>query len=150
MTTSDWLTAWLGGAGLVALLAGILGNSQTEQLPARSATTLVVPAPPEATVAARRIAAKDRVIAQLLAGELTLLEAAGSFRLLHAGQPDPRPDSSHPEAGAAEVERFCRQVIHWARQGRTRSGPGGSDPQIERLDRELEALLARGPLELPW
>jgi hypothetical protein len=96
------------------------------------------------TVLLGRITAKRSVILELLAGRLTLLEAADSFRVLNE-TPEDFPGTPHLAfyPGNSPGERQCRQVIMWA-EGELR---GSAPPQevratIRRLERELEAVLA--------
>ena len=98
-----------------------------------------------------RIAAKRGVTLQLLAGELTLLEAADCFRALNEA-PSDCPATAylmlHP--GSSTGERLCRQVISWAAGELLGSDPEEGRATVKRLEDELEAILATsGTVHLP-
>jgi hypothetical protein len=56
---------------------------------------------------------KDRVVGELLAGKITLLEAAAWFRSLYE-EPGSWPNPRSPRPRRDEGERWCRLVIDWA------------------------------------
>src|SRR5262249_31634472 len=85
----------------------------------------------------RRIQAKHDVICELLAGRLTLLEAAAGFRDLDAGLPEVRDRLVQHYPGMPYEMMLCRQVIE-----QERSVLGVRDPdQVERVVARLEAEL---------
>jgi hypothetical protein len=98
-----------------------------------------------------RISAKRSVTQQLLAGELTLLEAADCFRALNE-VPSDCPGTAyltlHP--GNSEGERLCRQVISWVAGELLETDREEARATVERLEAELEAILATsGTVHLP-
>jgi hypothetical protein len=100
-------------------------------------------------VARQRIDAKRAGVWRLLAGELTLREAAALFRDINAEPADcPCPDN-HLWPNASPEERLCRQVIAWA-WAEARDDPSGAVRKVvDRLEAELAALLAAGAIRLP-
>jgi hypothetical protein len=94
-----------------------------------------------------RIAVKAEVIDALVAGRLTLAEAAARFRKLNASAGAPPTAVKGAFPGATEEERLCRQVISWT----TCVGSYESAHQTrERLEAELGRLLAQdGGIRLP-
>jgi hypothetical protein len=82
----------------------------------------------------KRIAIKDEVIGELLAGRITLFEAAARFRRLDEEYPIDYQNTSI-QVGM-EDEYMCNQVIKWVRS-RTAEGRGGSENLVERLEDEL-------------
>jgi hypothetical protein len=100
----------------------------------------------------RRIAAKDQVTDRLLAGDLTLLQAAAWFRRLNDDPPHLPTDYSKLP-GESEEEKVCRQVIAWAghRLGLQGVAASEADGTVRRLEDELDGRLRRdGRVELPW
>jgi hypothetical protein len=92
-----------------------------------------------------RCAARERVTQELLAGRLTLPQAAARFRPLNASAGANVPPLELWFAGATEEERLCRQVIAWAEAAGTVPGsPGSGRTTRRRLEAELNALLERG------
>jgi hypothetical protein len=101
----------------------------------------------DAVAATRR--ARQAVVDELLAGGLTLLEAAARFRDI---------DERHPEfywegfrcsyGGDSDEERFCRQVIDFV-DGRFVGDPGRGRAAAAPLEGELCGHLQRGTLRLP-
>src|SRR5262249_38781911 len=63
----------------------------------------------------RRILAKDEVLTALLAGRLTLLEAAARFRDLNAGLPELRERLLQQFPGGSYELALCRDVIERVR-----------------------------------
>jgi hypothetical protein len=92
-----------------------------------------------------RCFAKDAVAAKVLAGRLTLLEAAARFRDLDRGPP--AFDWEHFRAGTpnmSDEERHCREVIN-----RVASTWPDEAAVVVRLERELEKHRRHGTLHLP-
>jgi hypothetical protein len=135
------------------LLLGTLALLARERWPG---TTLVLrpdPDDPEAQrtreleqlreVLVRRTYRRHRVASSLLAGRLSLLEAAGYFRALAQGPPAfdwERFRERWPSA--SDAERHCHEVIGYV----------CSEEDVEtraRLRAELAEHLRRGPLRLP-
>lgn len=111
--------------------------------------------------ATRRIAARDQVVAALLAGRITLLEATARFRDLDAECPDPRRailtlvarQLDPAGRGFSYEECVCRNVIEYAR--RSKKVQDLADPHRDvaditpRLEEEFQQLVRAGALRLP-
>ena len=115
-------------------------------------STLLADVPDEVRRATARIQAKNLAIDDLLDGQLTLLEAAATFRAINATNRDVTAALRRDWPGNSDAERICRQVIHWAGlRAQERQGASHAELTVARLERELDGLLACGcPLELPW
>jgi hypothetical protein len=100
-------------------------------------------------VARQRIDAKLAVVRRLLAGELTLREAAARFRDINAEPADCPAQDSHLWPSASPEERLCRQVIAWAQAEARDDSSGAIGAVVDCLEAELAALLARGAIRLP-
>jgi hypothetical protein len=99
-----------------------------------------------------RLAAKEEVTQDLLAGRLTLPQAAGRFRALDASSSAPLPPVSDHFAGMKEEERLCRQVIGWAESAAMTNGsPDVGRTTRQRLESELNVLKEKnhGVITLP-
>jgi hypothetical protein len=59
-----------------------------------------------------RIAFKEKIVSSVLAGEMTLFEAAAGFAEADAAFPEDL-DPLHAFSGASEEEKLCRLVIEW-------------------------------------
>lgn len=68
----------------------------------------------QSRILAGRMWAKSDVARRLLAGELTLFQAAAIFRVLNAHPPGREDRSWQQFPGVCDGERLCRQVISWA------------------------------------
>jgi hypothetical protein len=85
-------------------------------------------------LALQRLEAKQRVIADLIGGRLTLFEAAARFRRA---------------SGGGDGEALCRAVIGWAHLALS-DRPERAEVFSEVLENELQAHLARhGVVLLP-
>jgi hypothetical protein len=99
-----------------------------------------------------RSESKRQVARDLLAGQVSLTQAAARFGELNARPPE-TDASLFP--GATEEERLCRQVIQFATKELEGKPEDGGRPTAEsvacrrRLEGELQALLERGPVLLP-
>jgi hypothetical protein len=87
-----------------------------------------------------RMERKEKIAAAVLAGEMTLREAAAAFaRAEEIGAPRDRP----PLAGASEQERLCRAVIEWVVvKVRFERSAAEADAVRQRLEAQLHELLA--------
>jgi hypothetical protein len=95
--------------------------------------------------ALERAAAKEEATQALLAGRLTLTQAASRFRAVNASSCSTELRLSERFRGATEEERLCRQVISWAEAAS--DGPasrGRGRPIRQRFEAELNALLEKG------
>jgi hypothetical protein len=91
----------------------------------------------------QRLEAKEEVVRRLLAGRLTLLEAAALFGHLNE-EPAAWPFQDNLRwPGASREEKLCRQVLDWAIPLAREEG-GRAVEAADRLEAELAALLARG------
>jgi hypothetical protein len=94
---------------------------------------------------AERLALKDELAEQLMAGERTLLETAARFRALHQ-KCGPLPDVQMFYGTASEGEGWCRQVISWMEaKVRHELSPRQAEALVQRLEDELrDHLQAHG------
>ncbi len=94
--------------------------------------------------------ARSRVAQELIAGRLTLFEAAERFRELSVADP-------HYNWAAfrfayqcpTDEERFCRHVIVVVKSELVDRDPAAAIAVAKRLERELSTRLASGTLRLP-
>jgi hypothetical protein len=101
-------------------------------------------------VSAQRLVAKCRVAERLLAGELTLFEAAAWFRFLNDNPPECRHEIAPAWRGNSEEERLCRMVIGWIKEWRAPSGSSERAAIVEQLEKQLEEHIAQhGQVVLP-
>jgi hypothetical protein len=88
---------------------------------------------------ARRVQAKHRLVADVIAGRLSLLPAAARFRDLNEQPPvydRERFRALYP--GADDGERHCREVLAWVADAlEDDPEPGGTD-LLTRLEEELQ------------
>jgi hypothetical protein len=102
----------------------------------------------------RRLERKERVTRALLAGRLSLLEAAAYFRALNHGSPEFYWEGFRTRIpGATDDERHCNSVIDSACLSVSRRDRARAEEVDRRLRAELAEHLRRGPLclpELPW
>jgi len=109
------------------------------------------PPSPDVEILRRRISAKDQVVDQLLAGELSLAQAAARFKCLNEDPPHLRvPIYLWP--GKSEGEKVCRQVINWIESRYQSQGMTLSEAQaaVSPFERELKRLMdENGEIHLP-
>jgi|SRR5262245_13212648 len=97
----------------------------------------------------RRVQVRRDVVAAVITGRMTLLQAAGAFRELNRGSPSSYWGAfGHLYPGASDEERHCRQVIAYVRT-ELEEYPGGENEVVRRLEAELRGHLERGKLHLP-
>jgi hypothetical protein len=96
-----------------------------------------------------RLNGKNEIVRQLLAGKLTLWQAAARFQRLNE-EPTEMKDLSYRQAfpGATAGESACRQVLHWVET--ELAGDQAADRAVlRRLQAELDERLRRdGTVEL--
>ena len=141
-------TRYAPAAALLALLAGLTMHRQAFAPHTRPAPPN--PADAEARAAVRAIlarTAKKRQAAEgLIAGRLTLLQAAAAFRDLDAqGPPTPSPLGVFPDS-ESEDEAYCRSVLGYVKEEAPADRVGDL---VRRLDDEIDALRRDGKLRLP-
>jgi hypothetical protein len=101
---------------------------------------------PETKGITAKTAARVRVAHQLIAGRLSLLQAAAAFRDLDERWPRTIiPVFDYPNA-ASEDEIHCLRVIHYVV---TEAPPDRAAELTGRLQAELDAMLRNGTLHLP-
>jgi hypothetical protein len=84
----------------------------------------------------RRIAAKERVVAELVAGRLTLRQATARFRDLKGELHDVPPPPGLAWGGSAG-EWHCREVMGWADGWLAEHAPARAAAVAARLEAEL-------------
>jgi hypothetical protein len=95
-----------------------------------------------------RRALKDEAAEDVVAGRLTLVEAAARFRRLDADASEEyRRGWGLLSEGSSDEERYCRQVLGYA--GLALRGRADAADVLAGLNRQLEGALARGDLRLP-
>jgi hypothetical protein len=98
----------------------------------------------------RRMAIKEAVVHQLIAGELPLREAAAWFKYVNER---PTGCASNYRAifrGTSAEESACRQVICWVKSELNVSSPSRAEEVVRRLEAELQGQLeCDGKVELP-
>ena len=106
----------------------------------------------------RRVRAKHAVASELLAGQLTLGEAAARFRELDAHMPDRRDFLLRRHPAVSYEVALCRQVIEYVEAKLEATTPGFEPTALERetgpkrmaqLQAELQALEAEAGLRKP-
>ena len=95
------------------------------------------------TIIHRRTTAKRHVVRQLLAGQLTLLEAASWFRHLNES-PVEQPAIPPHLPGNSKEEQLCEQVLCWAEAKLSQEREGDGPAVLRRLRAELKVAVARG------
>jgi hypothetical protein len=101
-------------------------------------------------VAVRRMELKNVVVRQLIAGDLTLAEAAAWFKYVNE-RPRGGEDRYRERFPAATAEEAaCRQVISWVRAELHATAPSQAEALVRRLEAELQGHLeCEGKVELP-
>jgi hypothetical protein len=97
-----------------------------------------------------RSATREIIIRDLLAEQLTLLEAAAQFRGLEVASPASARSLQRIPA-RSEGERYCRQVLLWVRSTTQDWPRSHAEPILSRLEAELQAHMAEhdGDVILP-
>jgi hypothetical protein len=98
----------------------------------------------------QRCKAKEDVVRAVIAGELTLLEAAARFRDVNASLPKARAVVQQAYAGLPYEHALCRQVIAYAGAELRHQGSAPKENVLHGLEAELEEHLRRyGKVCLP-
>jgi hypothetical protein len=93
--------------------------------------------------------ARQRVARQVLAGKLSLLQAASRYQDLNESHDDFAWDQFRVDfAGSNDDERACRQVIQFAKI-ELEHDPRAVNLSVTKLERELKDLLRGGKIHLP-
>jgi hypothetical protein len=101
-------------------------------------------------LADRRLALRGEVVRQLIAGELTLPEAAARFKQLNEQMAARRDYFRERYPSLSAEEAACRQVILWAEVELRHTAPERAAEVVRRLEAELEGhLQCDGKVELP-
>jgi hypothetical protein len=129
--------------------AGVLvyhAHVRFNRSPILKASSVVSEADPSLPEIISRIDAKRRVANEVIAGRLSLLQAAAAFRNLDERWPcNVIPWAYFPNA-ASEDEVYCLLVIGYVR---CEAPPERADELTKRLQAELAAMLRDGTLHLP-
>jgi hypothetical protein len=99
-----------------------------------------------------RIRLRTQVIDKVVAGEMSLVEAASRFRAYSEAGTDNPLQKLDLLPGATQEEKLCWQVIKWAEAHASSYPNRGSNREVAaRLTCELEDLLieGNGKIELP-
>jgi hypothetical protein len=97
-----------------------------------------------------RGAARQQAAEDVVAGRITLLEAAARFGELNSQLPNGGRKILLYSTGASEGERLCWQVIRWIRHNQLNLSEAEARTVERRLETELEDLLERdGTVQLP-
>ena len=142
-----WMTqgACMGAAALAFVGATAYHSATHPRRPQAGAVTKLYPAPPEDAVVKARITAKEAIARELVAGRLSLLQAAAGFRNLGLQAPPDQMRDVFPLAGS-EDEAYCRSVIGYVRS----VAPNDQGEIITCvLEAELYDQLQEGTLRLP-
>jgi hypothetical protein len=98
----------------------------------------------------RRIAAKEEVIEQLVAGRIDLYTAAARFRALNDLPPQAWDNLRLAFPGETIAEQACRQVIGSVESRQRHHSPGEAEDWACRLEADLQEHLQRyGTVRLP-
>ena len=101
----------------------------------------------EDQVVLERIAVKQSIIGELVAGRVGLTEAAARFRALNAARPVYQSVIRHTYGGESEAECYCRNVLDFVAADLRDDARRGD--VLRRLTGELERLRAAGRITLP-
>ena len=104
----------------------------------------------QAPAVGQRMTIKSRVVGQLIAGELTLREAAAWFKYVNERPAGCEANYRELFPGASAEESACRQVIAWVRAELNGAAPSRAEATVRRLEAELQGQLeCEGKVELP-
>jgi hypothetical protein len=109
---------------------------------------VVLPSDPDVAAIHHSLEAREQVAREVIAGRVTLLEAAARFQAITLSRPAHLPMSLAGFPGNSEEERICRQVIHFVEI--QMEGHPDASAEVARLNRELQDQLAQtGVIILP-
>jgi hypothetical protein len=93
-----------------------------------------------------RIAAKERLVGELLARQRSLRDTAAEFQRLDRETNRGADYLLEPGAECFEGERYCRMVLQWARANSQSVAPTCTPQSLQRLEDEFEGYRSgRGP-----
>jgi len=90
---------------------------------------------------------RHEIIERLIAGEISLPEAAARFAAVESQRPLSLPNSYNAYVGSTTEEKICRQVIYYV-EGILKTDPR-REAVMQRLEAQLAAFLDPGPPRLP-
>jgi hypothetical protein len=134
------VAAWLRPACLSALTL----DCQEERAAAAARTQKRKALDANLAIVRARMRAKEQVVERVLAGEMTLFEAAAWFGTLNT-TPDHYPDLTWCQfPGRGDGEKLCRQVLSWAASTARDAGTASqADMRLCQLEEELARRLAQ-------
>jgi len=140
---------WALISAIVLPFAGRLiyhAHGRLNRSPIREATSVVLEAGPMNSAIVARTTAKGQVANEVIAGRLSLLQAAAAFRNLDQRWPRVAIPSPYSPKAASEDEVYCLLVIGYVHF----EAPPERAADLEgRLRTELTAMLRDGKLHLP-
>jgi hypothetical protein len=143
-----WKPYALAGAA-IAMLAGLAAYQTTRREQCPRGRDLA-PAEDDAVAAITAIRArtsrKRQVVGEVVAGRLSLLEAAAVFRRLDAEGPMPPPTPAGFPQYTSEDEAYCHSVVEYVE---VEAPPDLKQELTRRFREEWEARLHDGTLHLP-
>jgi hypothetical protein len=95
----------------------------------------------EDTEVQRRIAIKDAIVTELLAGRITLADATDQFTAMNTSRPHYMAAIRDTFPGATDREKMARNVISFATP---RVAGAAQSATASRLEAELQQMLANG------
>jgi hypothetical protein len=95
----------------------------------------------ELCVLKQRCNGKEKIIGEMIAGRMTMLEAAACFRQVEHNFPGVGPYPRADWKVSSDEEYFCRQIICFLE--------ARSPAHAKRSERELQELLGQGMLAFP-
>jgi hypothetical protein len=99
-----------------------------------------IPPDPDFAALQRNMEAKDAVAEEVIAGRMTLAEAADRFRVINAARPSHLPFHLDAFPGGGDEERNCRHVIRFVDS--SLMGRPDREAVVARLESELQRHLA--------
>jgi hypothetical protein len=143
-----WAQWTLIAATVLPLVGGLIfhAHGRLNRPPIGEATSVVLEAGPMNSAIVARMTAKGQVANEVIAGRLSLLQAAAAFRNLDQRWPRVAVPSPYSPKAASEDEVYCLLVIGYVR---AEAPPERAADLVGRLRAELTAMLRDGKLHLP-
>ena len=142
-----WMRSAAVGA-TVLVFAGLLACRSAERrggAEARDNGAALQPPDPSNTALHARYCVKSWVVHELIAGRLSLLEAAAAFKEADTLGPDSTVMTGFPQSASPE-EAYCRSVIAYVQ---IQAPSNRAEGMCRGLEEELSARLRVGALRLP-